>query len=73
MLLCFLILADYTGVEGGQATLLVAQVGGFNRRLDSPRLGLSTVRRAQAATPVIRTKREGTLWHPFSFIIIVVK
>ena len=33
---------------------MLAQVGGFDRRLDSPRLGLSTVRRAQAATPVIR-------------------
>ena len=28
-----------------------AQVGGLYRRLDSPRLGLSIVRRAQAATP----------------------
>ena len=36
-----------------------AQVGGIDRRLDSPRLGLSTVRRAHAANPVIRTKMAG--------------
>lgn len=38
---------------------LVAQVGGLYRRLDSPRLGLSTVRRAQAANPLPRTHLRG--------------
>ena len=47
-------------LRGGKQAML-AQVGGIYRRLDSPRLGLSTVRRAQAATPVIRTKHKG---HP---------
>ena len=35
---------------------MLAPVGGLCRRLDSPRLGMSTVRRAQTANPLLCAK-----------------
>lgn len=42
--------------RGGKQALL-AQVGGFYRRFESPRFGLSTVRRAQTANPSPSAKK----------------
>ena len=52
---CAMFLYGNTGVDERQATES-SKIEGFHRRLESPRISLSTVRRAQKEIPVEYTK-----------------
>ena len=56
--------------RGGKQALL-AQVGGFYRRFESPRFGLSTVRRAQTANPSPSAKAGARCYVPPAFMLHV--
>ena len=64
--------SHYEGFEGRQEKLCFSQVGGLYRRLDSPRLGLSTVRAAQGANPSIRAKFPRRLLSAREFVMLEI-